>query len=170
MSAYVVHPEHIIALALYAANGRGGPGYSDKRVDPRYLNYQTKSKKIEELAERNDYPVNVLAQAYADILYGENIRSVQCRYENCQTVNDLPGLIEKPERVIIPFTRICPVVDPVWILSMCVGLDYQSCETDDWRETDAYKLIRSIKEAAIRELPGYDNAPWEYTGKDWKKD
>jgi hypothetical protein len=50
----------------------------------------------------------------------------------------------------------------VHILKMCACLAYQSCETDDWDKTKAYELLQMIKDAAIRKLPGYEDAPWDY--------
>ena len=88
----------------------------------------------------------------------------------------MPGEIEKPE--IIEVTRaemhdqysdIRLAVPPLHILHMCSCLEYQSCESPDWRETLAYRLILAIKDAAIRALPGYDDAPWEYTKPEIKR-
>jgi hypothetical protein len=48
----------------------------------------------------------------------------------------------------------------VEVVKLCDCLDYQSCETDDWRGSDACRLLDNIRSAAIRALPGYDEAKW----------
>jgi hypothetical protein len=46
------------------------------------------------------------------------------------------------------------------IVKLCDCLDYQSCETEDWRDSDACKLLSRIRDAAINALPGYDDVKW----------
>jgi len=41
--------------------------------------------------------------------------------------------------------------------------EYQSCESDDWEESQAHKYSHEMKEMLIRELPGYEQAAWEIT-------
>ena len=36
-----------------------------------------------------------------------------------------------------------------------------SAETDNWKETEAYAIYDALKETAIRNLPGYEDARWE---------
>ncbi len=148
MSAYVVSPNHIKALALYATgyNHHGGP-----RIKPCYLDLPDDGK------GRLD-----LANQYAEILYRENIRSVGARYPG-DTIESMPGLTLKPITVnITPTDTQAPrlALSPVAILKLCDGLEYQSCETEDYRQTVAFKLLDSIRCHAICELPGYDEAKW----------
>lgn len=83
----------------------------------------------------------------------ENVRSVCHRYED-----------EKPEAYddfLKPAGRGKHVVDsPVAVIKLAQCLDYQSCETDDWQETQACKILKAIINKAIDCLPGYDAAPW----------
>lgn len=161
MSAYVVTPEHIIELVAFAVSkGSYGANY---KVDPRYLKLSMFSATAAEIA--SGIGSLELAKTYAAILYEENCKSVFNRYPDCQEVEDLPGLVEKPEFIQIREHHITnrKVTNPVHILKMCNCLVYQSCETDTWGESDAYKLLGAIKDAAIYCLPGYDDAPWEYT-------
>jgi len=48
----------------------------------------------------------------------------------------------------------------IQIVKLCDCLDYQSCETDGWRSSDACKLLSRIRDAAINSLPLYDDAEW----------
>jgi hypothetical protein len=51
---------------------------------------------------------------------------------------------------------------PVQILKLSRGVDYQSCETDDWRDTLAWRQLDWINGAAVRSLHGYEDADWSY--------
>lgn len=51
---------------------------------------------------------------------------------------------------------------PVDIIKACNCLDYQSCEVPNWRDTEACRIIETIKDHAITQLPGYDESPtWD---------
>ena len=74
---------------------------------------------------------------------------------------------ERPVRESFALGHVAPhcrpefVFDfPVVILKLCANLDYQSCETPDWKTTKARALLEQIKDEAIRQLPGYEDAPW----------
>lgn len=53
-----------------------------------------------------------------------------------------------------------PMPSAVQVIKACDSLEYQSSETEDYRETWAYKLTESIRENAIGKLPGYNEAEW----------
>jgi len=97
-----------------------------------------------------DYP-----DLLATILYRENVRSVRHRYPN--------DAFEALERLTIGGNGR-QIADPVQILKLCQCLEYQSCETPDWEQSTAYKILQSIMSAAIGDLPGYKEAAWEFTG------
>ena len=151
MSAFICGPDHFKALAIFAASRRHG----SLNVDPRYI------KGIK--ADHED-TVTGLATIYADILYQENIRSVRGRYPGDKW-DGLPGPIEKPIHIVVASEDQVKAIyrlPPVSILKMCDCLEYQSCETDDYRHTVAFALLDSIRRAAIHCLAGYENAPWDY--------
>lgn len=89
--------------------------------------------------------------AIGQILLDENVRSVNFRYTE-QT--DSPAYLYHPYRGNLP---------PVQIIKACDCLNYQSCETDDWKDTEAHLILDTIRERAINELPGMDEAEWELT-------
>jgi hypothetical protein len=157
MSAFVCGQDHFIALAVFAVARQHG----SRNVDPRYL------KGCERLEQYGD---TQLASAYADILYAENMRSVLTRYPN-DTEDTAPGPIDKPDSITVTGRHICSPkyrLPPVSILKMCDCLEYQSCETDDYRQTLAFDLLDRIRGAAIHCLPGYDGAPWDYDATESK--
>lgn len=83
-------------------------------------------------------------------LLDENVRSVNYRYHEKDT----------PESYTFKHVKHVVPLPAVNILKAIDCLDYQSCETPDWRESEAFAILRVIKDVAIRNLPGYDAAPW----------
>ena len=138
MSAYICNPEHFGLLAAY---------------------YATKENKGSEFAERA-----------AHILALENIRSVATRYPDDKD-GQRPGPCMYDDEICLAarvwakcyFNRLPAFTSPVAILGMCSCLDYQSCETEDWRSTKAFGLLCQIESCATRQLPGYDDAPWNWS-------
>lgn len=144
MSAFMVSHDHIDALLTFA---------KDKRMQDRLSYFVNR---------RAEGPLEWTA--IGRVMLAENERSVCHRYSDCVPGN-LPGKIGEEaigyrfrpfEKFIhMAFTQKC-----VWIIKACDCFDYQACETDDYEESIAYKIIRSIRAEAVRCLPGYDEAPW----------
>ena len=149
MSAFVCSRAHIKALAIFAAQRVRGSGW---RVDPRYVK-GLPCPEGESLVLLCD---DELATLYANVMQSENVRSVNIRYSDdfeCEPLR-------------VSDADICRFnLTPVHILKMCACLDYQSCESDDWESTVAYRLLQRIKDSAIDALPGYGAAPWAYDGE-----
>ena len=165
MSAYICGPDHFKALAIFAAL-KDNQGQC--RVDPRYV----EGLKHEEAALRglNNFTLDELATLYANTLYQENIRSVRARYPS-DTWDELPGPCVKPLHLLVTSadrSNRALRLKPIAILKMLDCLNYQSCETDDWRDTVAFRLLECIRSAAIRTLPGYEDAPWDYYSDEHK--
>lgn len=153
MSAFICGTDHFKALALFCVARQHG----SMNVDPRY---------VEELpANVDQHRETAVATMYANILYLENVRSVECRYPD-SSADNLPGEFYKPATITVTAQDVCYCekyrVSPVAILKMCDCLEYQSCETDDYRSTLAYALLNKIRRAAIHNLPGYDDGPWDF--------
>jgi len=157
MSAFVCGQDHFKALGLFAASRVGGYGQGHIAVDPKYIDGLPGEVVQLRGAE--------LAEAYANILYAENVRSCQARYPQ-DTFSGLPGEGDKPEAITVlnrDEMQASYKLPAVSILKMCDCLEYQSCETEDYRSTLAWELLSHIRKAAWRTLPGYDDAPWDYT-------
>lgn len=92
-------------------------------------------------------------KAIYETLAAENVRSVCHRYDD-----------DKPENYadFVNARGVKPevIVDPVSIIKLAQCLDYQSCETDDWKDTQACRILKGVIAAAIDALPGYQEAPW----------
>jgi hypothetical protein len=144
MSAFVVGHDHIDGLLTFAIERKAS--YYDHERETRI--YFTRDNATE----------------IGRILLQENERSVHHRYPGD---NDLPGTIGETsgdytfrsfaEAYRIRHRDLCLV-----ILKACDCFDYQSCETDDYEQSQAHRIIDDIRGAAIRALPGYDTAAgWE---------
>ncbi len=142
MSAYLVEDEHVKQLAAYLCH--------DDRSS------------VEDLAEwhgfgykkdRNGFvQPDDLATHYANILLAENYRSLRARYSD----TDLSHKVAVSLGDILRTDRI----QAVNVLHSLACYEYQACESEDWDQTDAYKLCDQIRREACRRLPGYDDAPW----------
>lgn len=147
MSAFLCSDDHFIALGVFASRCVDGIGII--RVDPRFLEGTTQ--------EQRDLFGRELASFYANVLKAENNRSLAARYEDGRmeehTLIDVSDAQENDSRYQL---------NPVAILKMCDCLEYRSCETSDYRTTAAWNLLSLIRDAAVRSLPGYDDAPWDY--------
>lgn len=81
------------------------------------------------------------AQHFAATLYSENVRSVNARYgERTKRT----GFTYKP----VPINHLTAAD----IIKACDCLDYQSCETETWRNTEAHRILERIKAVAICKL------------------
>ncbi len=85
------------------------------------------------------------------LLLAENVRSVAHRY------GELPETSRATEYV---FKRQYKTLKPVALIKLCEGLEYQSCETEDYYQTDAWVKLKWIYSSFISLLPGYEEAAW----------
>jgi len=82
-------------------------------------------------------------------LVDQNYRSVNHRYH------------EDAEPYQFRWRPFLPRLSPVEIIKACNCYRYQSCETPDFKETEAYAIMTALRERAIIHLPGYEEAAWE---------
>lgn len=151
MSAYVVDRGHVRFLVAAALNGRhweGGYGQGGP------MSYYHDGKR---------YEVNELtADEIGLMLWQECIASVAYRYPDDPEAG-LPGPVEDGPR----FGYRHPVMDPpgstikaVDVLKAIACYEYQSCEHPGWEASRAKAFCEALTATAIRNLPGYDDAPW----------
>ena len=95
---------------------------------------------------------NLTDNELGQILLSENMRSVNARYEE---TDEAPTYDHMPVRF--------DAVEAVTVLKSVQCVDYQSCETDDWKTTAAYHILKAIESGAIAHLRGYQAAPWGFT-------
>ena len=153
MSAFLVSKQHINALVAWVMSDRLGSDYANAGTFP-------------EVARRCAAGAT-LADAIGRVLWAENLRSVQTRYPDCKASPgeihpDTPGAVEG-ESIEEWTYRPESARNAVQTISACRCLEYQSCETDNWLDTEAHKILDRIMHDAIRRLPGMDEASWEIT-------
>lgn len=85
------------------------------------------------------------------MLVDENYASVNYRYR---------GEEGGPHKYSFKFMSSPAKLSPIVILKLCHCYEYQACEHSEWKDSKAHDAIRSIEAKAMRELPGYDDAPW----------
>lgn len=87
------------------------------------------------------------------MLWFANLESCHTRYPDTMTGGEYPGPISfKGERTIRAYRYATPDITyspaRVWGLAEC--FDYQACEFDGWRRSDAHDLIQKIIETCKR--------------------
>lgn len=119
---------------------------SKKHIDALVTAAVTRNAYIKidgEWVEAQPQHANLIGQT----LWNENYRSVNARYNESE---------KAPE---YHWTQVN--VSAVQVIKAVHCLDYQSCETDDWNTTQAYQILKAIKNVASYMLPGYEEAQWE---------
>lgn len=157
MSAFIVSEAHIQALVTFAAYGRDAP-----------LAYM-RGDRYPEMNLRVGVKGEGREDALGRVLWRENVRSVKARYSGCAD-DRLPGPQPTPDPESFSWRPTTRTISPVQALKACACLAYQSCETDDWEETEAFRALKVIEEVAIADLPGYDEAQWEIEERDEPSD
>ena len=133
MSAYLVGNYHIDCLLTFAKN-RDAYLYNDIYKGG--------------LRNADDNTLSMIGQVLTD----QNQKSVNDRYKDN----------EKP--VSYEFKSVSDrQLKPIEILKACNCYEYQACESSDYEQTNACKIIRAILKCAIRSLPGYEQADgWDF--------
>jgi hypothetical protein len=135
VSAYIVDHDHIDGLLSYAIAAQVRYVANGSAVDIELHN----------------------ATEIGRILIDENERSVRHRYPGCDA-SELPGT-DGQDSANYKFRRWRMCGDALVILKACDGFEYQACETDNYEQSLAATIIRTIRNYAIRRLPGYDKSP-----------
>lgn len=101
------------------------------------------------------------ASELGQILWTANLDSVEERYPDTKdSPARIPGRIG--EVYIYSHSKDWPsdMIDAVQVLKSVACLEYQSCEYDGWKKSEAAAICEALRTAAINSLPGYDKAKW----------
>lgn len=120
MSAYMCSDEEFATLAAYAVKNNCVDTFA------RHL------------------PEARSAGVIAQILAAENARSVDYRYDE---TSNTEGLTQFTNELVDQLAR--GKVPHVQIIALCHYVRYQSCETPDYEDTPACKILMEIRETAI---------------------
>lgn len=151
MSAYICNPEVFGILASYAT--------LNHCAIPAWQHSRNPAAEVE------------TAQRVAKGLARENIRSVAHLYPNDKDGNRpgpclLAAEIEEAAALYAAHfwtnSHHVSKLRPAQVLKLCQSFEYQSCETDDWRDTLARMQLNRIRAEALRRLLGYEEANWDF--------
>jgi hypothetical protein len=135
MSAYLCNPEDFALLAAYALE----PG----AIVRRFINFSKK-----EYIDAKD------ATDLAVIFAEENINSLEYRYPNsgpaggflCGTLEEFLAEVKNVAKARYDYNDLTNVKN------VLERYEYQACEHADWLESDAYNLVRAIKDLLLDEF------------------
>lgn len=149
MSAFMCSDRHLAVLAAYAA-----------RNVLEDVPYELRSDLDRDGFERRSGDFVRTISRVASMLAAENLKSIAHRYPGDHT-----GEAEAYERFDVPKNAETEArtLPRLTIIKACHCYAYQACEHPGWEASAARKLINAIEAHAVRNLPGYNDAPWELT-------
>ena len=140
MSAFICSALHIKAIAIHATK---------RHEDGSYALINVKDE---------DFDLSD-ATTVARILIAENVKSVCCRYEDAEEesyANEMQMEVTIKDKYRIDLLAFSHVE----MLKLIHCLNYQSCEHPHWRQSLGYRILKALERSLLRDLPGYDEAPW----------
>jgi hypothetical protein len=143
MSAFFVSKKHIDTIVRAALI----------REVAMYLTWKGTSGYQKHGAGRS-YMEHNCADSVGRMLWQANLDSVKARYPD----EDYAGEEQDVETYRHP--AFFPAPEPVQALKAVNCLQYQSCEVDDWEETEAYRFLQNLAACLVAILPGYKEAEW----------
>ena len=136
MSAYLCNPEDFALLGAYAVKPGAPQGFFNL-TEQEYLEVEVGD------------PVDV-----ALMLAKENIKSLEYRSPNYGPAG---GMLRGPLEEFLAEVELVAVKrydyhDLVNVKKVLSRYEYQACEHADWLKSDAYNLVRAIKDQLLDEL------------------
>ena len=146
MSAFVVNKAHINAIIRAGLSIRDGVSW--------YTNHE--HHKLNELT----------ADATGQMLIDACVHSVMARYADSK-ITDLPGPNNAYWLIPYVYEYDLEAKTPTGVeaIKLARCYEYQSCEADDWKGSEAKEFIEAFIVYMYDRLPGYDDAPWGWEDK-----
>lgn len=156
MSAYLVEPQHITEIVKWASNPQQG----------------NLSHVYNQITKRE---IDCDAESLIEILSLANIESLVARYGE-QAEVEYEGYEDKCKSILKYSTDGASVslltgvgscdlkADDIYNMVRC--LEYQSCEVDNWVETDAYWLLNAIRDMAGSKMSKDANVSWSFYSRE----
>lgn len=97
----------------------------------------------------------------AQMLWDENIKSVQYLYPDCrESLANAPGPIGEDFKIVeADASKIYPSFNGWTILRACQTYEYQSCEHPTWDNSEAKRFIECLTAYALRRVTPEDVPP-----------
>jgi hypothetical protein len=140
MSAFIVSRTHIAYMVECALRLSRNGGLSWYWGDP--IRHRT--------LRCADYK---MATELGAMLADENAKSIAARYGPDEPAEMGAFTYEKHRDPRIPFNVVA-------LLKACDCYEYQACEHEEWKASEACAFVGSLRGYAWRSLPGYEDAPW----------
>lgn len=121
---------------------------SKEHIDYIMTAYQNSENKYYKESDKNYY-TNAQAEQDGQMLWAENFLSVNHRYKKSDYAP------------VYKFDKI-KNINYLQTLKFIHCLDYQSCETDNYNQSEAQKLITKMAWDLTCMIPEYENLKWEY--------
>ena len=86
------------------------------------------------------------------LLWNENYRAINHRYRNER--GDAPPYQHRRH------SDTDLAIDPLTVLKLIDGYEYNCNEHDDWETSEAFAFCQSLRKVAIAAIAGYDDLPW----------
>ena len=142
MSAWMCSNAHFDLMAQYAA----------RRNVTLYPRTELALAQAREVFANERPDLSKQAKLVGSVLRDQNARSIEHRYPDTQTNNDMGN--KSPYR----FKGCTIEPTPAMVIHAADCYSYQACETPDWKDTLAYAICDAVREAAIRVL--IEGQPW----------
>lgn len=156
MSAFLVSPKHIDIMLTCGINNPFGPlrwlapdhqHPAAATLTDTHQRGHVWGRDAITLANLLDRPLTRdTADDVGAVLLAANVASVNHRYAE-----------DELEEIYYYQQALAPAVD---VLKAIDSFEYQSCEPPSWEHSEAKVICDALRRSAIRQLPGYDEAPW----------
>ena len=155
MSAYLVEPQHITEIVKWASNPQqGGVDYCYNLVTKEQIDCDPKQM------------VMTLAQANIDSLvarYEDDPNKHQSIFQDCLDI--LQYSTDGASVSLLTGIGSCDLkADDIYNMVRC--LEYQSCEVNNWVETDAYWLLNAIRDMAGSKMSKDAKVSWSFNSRE----
>jgi len=162
MSAFMVSKEHIDAMVRLSLPGSDGHKMTWYVVDPDEIEWDSSDPDsyFADLAAARRESTLDRADEIGRMLAFENAASVLYRYSDDNSDEYVPSWTNDGTYRFTISGR-CPT--PVEGLKLIDCYEYQSCEHPGWKTSEARRFCKALRSRMIQSLPGYKEAPWEFT-------
>ena len=152
MSAFIVDKEHIDLLVT--------AGLEFRSYGPLSWWHEATGKRYELTPQR--------AHEVGQMLWAENLASLVGRYPNDGS-GERPGPIDFEDDMVLTYRyqRIPGVPDIATVAKAVHCYEYQSCEHDGWKTSQARAFCQALEHACVTRMPGYEAAPWGFTDRNY---
>jgi hypothetical protein len=90
----------------------------------------------------------------AQRLKDANTQSINARYNEAGTLEKIK-YVQRAESEWAAFPY-----EALQIIKLCDCFNYQACEVEKYENTEAFRIVETVKSWACRRLDGYDEAEW----------